>query len=272
MIRILFTRPSLLRKFCSQAVNFINPTPLGNTPYWFKDEDLARIVANDLIIKEDFITTEEEQNLSTELDTVLGRQHYQKSHWDYAITDFRETERKTWRTINRPVIERLQNLTAATEFPKPATDLPIDQVVLPYIHVLDLAESGEIKAHIDSVRFCGGSVVVLSLLSDSVLRLAVAPSKEVVALPADQPGLAELSLPNPGSYVDLRIPRRSVYVMRGASRYLLTHAILSNTDVARLFAEHGSRLYDIQRPRRISVICRSRLRATMIPLKTTDSE
>ncbi|GAA48787.1 alkylated DNA repair protein alkB homolog 7 [Clonorchis sinensis] len=430
------------------------PTAIGNTPYWFKDEDLARIVANDLIIKEDFITTEEEQNLSTELDTVLagvahrwfrgpvittiivscknrvlaatvsftddlGRGQYDfasrplhntissstatryssccspltfllskspgvvliaedfiarvgrfssletrfgdvftlnakrndngrvrfadsgltplvvpQSHMmlscaypnavqgckhsildrlfqghkhlriifhsihfstttfatdslpftrpllfislisiDQAITDFRETERKTWRTINRPVIERLQNLTAATEFPKPATDLPIDQVVLPYIHVLDLAESGEIKAHIDSVRFCGGSVVVLSLLSDSVLRLAVAPSKEVVALPADQPGLAELSLPNPGSYVDLRIPRRSVYVMRGASRYLLTHAILSNTDVARLFAEHGSRLYDIQRPRRISVICRisplSRLHPPSLP--TADS-
>ncbi|KAF6770837.1 putative alpha-ketoglutarate-dependent dioxygenase alkb protein 7 mitochondrial [Paragonimus kellicotti] len=140
---------------------------------------------------------------------------YSHPHPHKAITHYRETERKNWRTINRSVIERLKEFTAQTELPAPASCASVDQVVLPHIHILDLAENGEIKPHVDSVRFCGGSVVVISLLSDSVLRMSVPPVEELVALPEDQSDLRSVSLPGPDSWIDIRIPRRSVYVMRG---------------------------------------------------------
>ena len=56
--------------------------------------------------------------------------------------DFRETERKHWSPLNTQTIERLQK----TAFDPKGTRL------LPYVHVLDLAEDGFIKPHIDSSR------------------------------------------------------------------------------------------------------------------------
>ncbi|KAF8571217.1 hypothetical protein P879_00610 [Paragonimus westermani] len=126
------------------------------------------------------------------------------------------------------------------------------------------------NAHWD--YYCGGSVVVISLLSDSVLRMSVPPVEELVALPEDQPDLRSIALPGTDSWIDIRIPRRSVYVMRGGTRYLLAHAILSNAQVARLYEEHPISLYDVQRARRISVICRSKIRAKMIPYGEAPSE
>ena len=59
-----------------------------------------------------------------------------------AIVGFRETERKTWNPVNSETIKRLRE----TAFdPKGSRHLP-------YVHVLDLAEDGHIKPHIDSAR------------------------------------------------------------------------------------------------------------------------
>ena len=59
-----------------------------------------------------------------------------------AIVGFRETERKNWNQLNSKVIQRLQD----TAFDSKGTRL------LPYVHVLDLADDGFIKPHIDSSR------------------------------------------------------------------------------------------------------------------------
>jgi alkylated DNA repair protein alkB family protein 7 len=59
-----------------------------------------------------------------------------------AIVGFRETERKNWNQLNSKVIQRLQE----TAFDPKGTRL------LPYVHVLDLADDGFIKPHIDSSR------------------------------------------------------------------------------------------------------------------------
>lgn len=76
-----------------------------------------------------------------------------------AIKNFRELERKSWHsTTNQLVINRLKasttvsnGLTASTTAME-ADVANIDQLVLPLIHVLDLAENGEIMAHVDSVK------------------------------------------------------------------------------------------------------------------------
>ena len=58
-----------------------------------------------------------------------------------AIHGYRETERMRWREANRAVIQRVRDLA----FPPGVSQLA-------YVHVLDLAKHGVIKAHIDSVR------------------------------------------------------------------------------------------------------------------------
>lgn len=92
----------------------------------------------------------------------------------------------------------------------------------------------------------------LSLLSPSILRLAIATSDEVAErtnqIPASCP---DSCLPSPGAYVDVLVRRRSVYIIRGVTRYRMTHAILSND-----MEVQGQGV--IHRDRRISLMCRSR--------------
>ena len=89
----------------------------------------------------DFISEDEETNLVKESEPHLKRLVYEKDHWDEAIVGFRETERKNWNPSNSVIIDKLRK----TAF-KP------EDKYLPYVHVLDLAEDGHIKPHIDSPR------------------------------------------------------------------------------------------------------------------------
>ncbi|VDL85414.1 unnamed protein product [Schistocephalus solidus] len=223
----------------------------------YRDDQVARIVTEEMIVIPNFITEAEESNLMAELDPVLTRLKYQTSHWDSAIENFRETEKKNWRKVNQPVIERLKELALHAEKqdkkPEGIPEINDYSALLPLIHVLDLAPSGWIKPHVDSVRYCGGVIAVVSLLSDSVVRLAIASPSEVATLteqlPASRPGL---QLPPPGAFTDLFVPRRSVYVMCGVSRYRMTHAILPNP------GECSGHPGPVIRDRRVTVICRSK--------------
>jgi alkylated DNA repair protein alkB family protein 7 len=101
--------------------------------------------------------------------------------------------------------------------------------LLPYVHVLDLAADGHIKPHIDSSRFCGDTVAVISLLSDSVARFVLDSDKTNV--------------------VDCLVRARSLYVMKNSARYDFTHEIL----IDKQSQFDGLR---VPRKRRISVVCR----------------
>ncbi|CAL8084718.1 unnamed protein product [Calicophoron daubneyi] len=248
------------RGLAAHALRRPQPVAPGSTKWFFNCEALAKIVSNDIIVQRDFLSEGEERNLVTELDQYLKMHRYQKSHWDRVITHFRETERKNWRAVNRPVINRLREFTFGTldpcSLPKPVPSA--DQILLPLTHVLDLQEEGQIGAHVDSVRYCGEPIAVISLLSDSVARFAVAPPEEVVGLPTHLLDLLSLQIPPLGSWVDIYVPRRSLYVMRGASRYFMTHEIMSNEKVDQLNAEYHADVYKTHRVRRIAVICRSK--------------
>ncbi|CAH8530015.1 unnamed protein product [Schistosoma turkestanicum] len=258
------------------------------TKVYSEHPDLIKIVSNEFILKPDFVTEEEELGLIDELDSVLCKRKYQTQHWDYAIKNFRELERRNWHTRNQPVIDRLKTFTAKsseclTTVTKEANVSDSDQLVLPLIHVLDLAENGEIMAHVDSVKFCGQSIAVLSLLDHSILRLSVAPHSEVIGIPQDQYNhLHTLHLPAIGSWIDIYIPRRSVYLLCGALRYLMTHAILSNEQVndnrknnlQTKNHQHQQQqcmndLYNIHRGRRLSIICRTHAIPNLIPYYNT---
>lgn len=249
---------NLFRVFCNSFASV-------DTKWNYSNEHLARVVTTELVLKKDIISEAEEADLMAELDSVLSRQRYQSEHWDYAITNFRELEKKSWRPVNKPVIDRLKKLTVQSLVTPPPTGTTVEQLVLPLVHVLDLGETGEIKPHVDSVRFCGDCVTVLSLLDHSILRLAVASPSEIVGVPSDRDDLQTMDLPPVGSWVDLLIPRRSVYVMRGVSRYLCTHAILSNDEVVKSHETTKNDMYNLHRKRRVSVICRTKTHGTLLP-------
>ncbi|KAG6930337.1 alkB -like protein 7 [Chelydra serpentina] len=102
-----------------------------------------------------------------------------------AIHGFRETEIAQWSEESREILQRVRDMA----FPPGVSQLSL-------VHVLDLDKTGYIKPHIDSVKFCGCTIAGLSLLSSSVMRL--------------------VSEQNPEDWMDLFLPRRSLYILREA--------------------------------------------------------
>ncbi|XP_033112032.1 alpha-ketoglutarate-dependent dioxygenase alkB homolog 7, mitochondrial-like isoform X2 [Anneissia japonica] len=98
------------------------------------------------------------------------------------------------------------------------------------VHVLDLAEDGYIKPHIDSVKFCGNTIAGISLMSPSVMKLVHEKQNHIWANVLLQP--------------------RSLYVLRDCVRYEFTHEILPNET-------SSFRGEKVHKNRRISVICRN---------------
>ncbi|KAM8973015.1 alpha-ketoglutarate-dependent dioxygenase alkB homolog 7, mitochondrial [Pelodytes ibericus] len=179
---------------------------------------LSRLSAG-LGLHPDFITPTEEGALCNELEPVLRRKRYESGHWDEAIHRYRETERLHWSAECLAVLQRVRHLAFTPE-----------EAQLSLVHVLDLQKEGYIKAHVDSVKFCGGTIAGICLLSSSVMRL--------------------IASDNPEHRADVLLPRRCLYVLSGAVRYDFTHEILR--DEESFF--NGER---VPRERRISVICRN---------------
>ncbi|KDO16086.1 hypothetical protein SPRG_18380 [Saprolegnia parasitica CBS 223.65] len=105
--------------------------------------------------------------------------------------------------------------------------MPPQLTYFPTVHVIDLAEAGYIKPHVDSIKFSGQIVAGISLLSPSVMRF-----KEEVG----------------PSQLDAFLPRRSFYCMSGGVRYRYTHEILPGHQTFQ-----GR---DVERTRRISIMFR----------------
>lgn len=62
-----------------------------------------------------------------------------------AIHGYRETEKSKWGPKTQFILQRVRDCVFSSE----ATQLPL-------VHVLDLAENGYIKAHVDSVKVSVG--------------------------------------------------------------------------------------------------------------------
>uniref|UniRef100_A0A0A9ZCK6 Putative alpha-ketoglutarate-dependent dioxygenase ABH7 n=1 Tax=Lygus hesperus TaxID=30085 RepID=A0A0A9ZCK6_LYGHE len=181
-------------------------------------DDVAQEVLRNFRVIPDFITEDEEKDLLEELEPKLRRMRYQYDHWDDAIHGFRETEQMKWNAANSAVFNRIKSEA-----------FPGEAALLPHVHVLDLADNGWIKPHIDSVKFCGHTIAGVSLLSDSVMKLE-----------RETDGSAFVAL----------LKRRSLYVMTGCVRYEFKHSILRNED-----SYFGD--LKVDKIRRISVICRN---------------
>jgi len=191
------------------------------------DEWKSKFIKSMLIYPQ-FTDAEEEKVLMKEIEPFISRLHYEDAHWDDAIHSYRETERSVWNKNNSVILDRIRKIG----FPPPVRQLKL-------VHVLDLAKTGVIKPHIDSVRFCGNTIAGLSLLSGCIMRLRHEIQKDF--------------------YCDVLLPQRSLYVMNDFVRYEFTHEIL---------AEKESKFMDkpFPRDRRISIICRNEPEQTPGPV------
>ncbi|XP_064105353.1 uncharacterized protein LOC135214864 [Macrobrachium nipponense] len=176
-------------------------------------------VTSSFQVVSDFISIEEEEILMKEVEPHFKRLQYEFDHWDDAIHGFREIERGRWGKSASPIISRMKKYA-----------FPEEQDLIAQVHILDLAKTGVIKPHVDSVRFCGNIISGVCLLSDAVMRLVHVNNKDQV--------------------IDVMLPRRALYIMRDGSRYNYTHEILEENK-----SFFGS--IAVLRDRRVSVICRN---------------
>ncbi|KAM7372135.1 hypothetical protein PAMP_009328 [Pampus punctatissimus] len=181
--------------------------------------ELLQRLGSQVEVRTGFITEEEEGAFLRELEPGLKKKRYEFDHWDDAIHGYRETERVRWGAACEEILTRVRSAAFAEGSP-----------LLGPVHILDLDKTGYIKPHIDSIKFCGSTIAGLSLLSDSIMRLV----KEDAT----------------SEWLDLLLPRRSLYILRNQARYNFTHEILK--DEESVF--NGQK---VPRQRRIAVICRN---------------
>lgn len=152
----------------SASINTVVAEPPDTTTLPLPDPSLADFSQADAALPQEHlllypaaVSEEEEEELLAELLKPLGRDRYSTHHWDEAIVHYREMYRSRWRRPrNVATVARLRRLAVAAD---PHVQLS------PPVHVLDLAADGIIRAHTDSLRFCGDIVAGLSLLSDAVM-------------------------------------------------------------------------------------------------------
>jgi alkylated DNA repair protein alkB family protein 7 len=209
-------RPQLLR-FSSSYVDGVVPRGYDN------------FEAFGIHVHPDFLSEDEEASLVRTAGDTLNRRGWEDGHWDGVIRGFREAQVSVSRLAP---ISRASVARAAARFPKgPRTGDPQSSV-----HFLELSAAGEILAHVDSVKFSGGVVAGLCLLSDAVMEL----------VPDPEGGAKSLA-----STIRILLPRRALYTLSGAARYEWAHAIPAGAPV---FGGGA-----VTRGRRISVMLRDEL-------------
>jgi alkylated DNA repair protein alkB family protein 7 len=173
--------------------------------------------------------------VSHQINSVwLLRRRYEKGHWDAVITNYKEVELADG-SMNAPripeIFERTRRLLEINHLEyQPVKWLPC--------HGIDLKKDGELKAHVDSVKFSGDLVAGISLSSSCVMRLAPHVDGEE--------GVME-------GHVDLFLPPLSLYVLTGVARYRYSHELLNTATAFR--APDGSCI-SVHRDHRISIIFR----------------
>lgn len=169
----------------------------------------------------DVLNVEQEEKLAQECDQIINRRprRYESSHWDSVILNFKEVE-YPYGKYSEPTREIL--LSAQTQIEE---NLGQSIAFLPFTHIIDLAPSGVINAHIDSVKFSGPTIVGINLSVPIQMTLIHEKGRDF------------------GHY-QLNLPPRSMYVLRDTFRYSYTHAIDIDCDPKR---------------RRLSIILRDHL-------------
>jgi alkylated DNA repair protein alkB family protein 7 len=142
------------------------------------------------------------------------------------------------------IFKRIQQLLA-TQHLQPTFYPPHENIQWLSCHAIDLKREGELKAHVDSIRFSGELVAGLSLLSPSIMRLVPddGTNNDINANTDDMVG-----------HVDLYLPPLSLYALTGVGRYKYSHQLLPDSSVF-VNSIDGTRTV-VMRDQRLSVIFR----------------
>lgn len=182
----------------------------------------------------EFLSEAEHAALLQSAETLLARTRFETNHFDGVIHGYREQQTRIEKLhpVARAAVERALQL-----FP-PSASAP-----LPTAHFLELAEDGAIAPHVDSIKFSGGVVAGLCLVSDAVMLLE--RSADGGAAMID--GAATDGEPP----TRLLLPKRALYILSGAARYEYAHSIPAGAPTFRAAA--------VPRARRLSVMLRDQL-------------
>jgi hypothetical protein len=233
----------------------------------------------------DVITKQQEQNLVDELIPVLKRRRYQRDHWDQVIVGYKEVERAYWQNPdNEEVIGCIRRKIESVVVNSPNImnkmgyhDLKIakDKLLMEWlpVHIIDLEDNGFISPHVDSVKFSGGLVCGLSLLSPSIMTLTL-PDKNYAAddgteesrgdgggggeytrthagyskskdgVDPDKDGAKSLVMDEQvfDESIHLFLPPRSLYILSGPARYNFAHSvdIRTSADIEASFKQQNN--------------------------------
>jgi hypothetical protein len=116
------------------------------------------------------ISASEESVLMSYIDPLVKRKRYEGDHWDSVIVSYKEMELLPMSNRGVPmpaevrvILERMHNILRANY------KFPIVDFLPP--HAIDLASTGHIDYHVDSVKHSGRVLAGLSLLSARTMRL-----------------------------------------------------------------------------------------------------
>lgn len=237
------------------------------------------------VVYPDAISECEADALVQDIQLRMKRRRYEKGHWDAAINNYKEIElplpseltiggggigggggQHSLSDLSVAAINRIRHELEEKHFgPDGARDqeertkdrLPIQWIPC---HGIDLKKEGQLTAHVDSVRYSGLIVAGLSLVSSSIMRLRPAAEYN-----NNDDGTGKQHLYEPKAseapddgHVDLYLPPRSLYVLSGVSRYIMTHELLPDGSEFEMLSSSGgaTNTIAVPRDRRISVIFR----------------
>lgn len=167
---------------------------------------------------------------------LVCSRRYEKGHWDAVITDYKEVELLDQESLgleSQTAIERVRTHLIEARY--------VDAKSVKWLpcHAIDLKRNGELKAHVDSIKFSGDIVAGISLLSSSIMRL--------------KPDSGDEEQPAESGWVDLYLPPLSLYVLLGISRYRYSHELLPSGSI---FEGPDGSTITVERDHRLSVIFR----------------
>ncbi len=234
-----------------------------------------------------FLTEAEGNSLIEEAGRRFKRRRFENGHWDSVITGYREVElstpddqcsrqdfdTKVGGTVQVPLyvraIQRTRKQLEKFHFNNgrgSSGDAASNNIRWLPCHAIDLSANGKLKPHVDSVKFSGEVVAGLSLLSDAIMRLK--PSAKEWENMENDTNHGQVGGDSIG-HVDLYLPKLSLYVLSGMSRYSYTHELLHTITSFEFMAreDKGENIVDtsygiekrtaeVLRGRRLSIIFR----------------
>lgn len=213
----------------------------------------------------DVITMEQEEKLINEVIPILKRRRYQRNHWDNVIVGYKEVERLQWNDpTNEQVVnnirQKIENVVTKSHHLNTANsdmmknkdnDNQVKSEVnsmswLP-VHIIDLEASGYISPHVDSIKFSGGLVCGLSLLSPSIMTLTK-PKNEYSLKDNDIDEICKEEKEEDeddmefDDSVHMFLPPRSLYILSQSARYNMAHSVDIKTkqDISKAFKQYKS--------------------------------